>query len=185
VLDARRCISYLTIENLGDIPRPLRAAVGTMIFGCDLCQEVCPFNAGAERTPPAPELAPLSDDRNAPDLLALLERNTNQLRQFVKRSALRRIGREQLIRNVCVALGNAGDPRALPGLERRLRDRSPLIRGHAAWALGRLAVVTPDSAAAAAAALRAAAADEADPAVAAEVAAALADAVAAAPPTSR
>ncbi len=140
VLDARRCISYLTIELEGPMPRELRPLVGTHVFGCDICQEVCPFNAGAgdPAMPPAPELAPLSVERGAPELIPMLALGANQFRQFVKRSALRRVHREQLLRNVCVALGNAGDVAAVPALRTALADRHPLVRAHAAWALGRL-----------------------------------------------
>jgi epoxyqueuosine reductase len=138
VLDARRCISYLTIELAGPMPRDLRPLVGRRIFGCDVCQEVCPYNAGPERAA-APELAPRSADHGAPDLLALVAIGQNQYRQLVKRSAMRRLSRARLLRNVCVALGNAGDPRAVAPLAARLTsDPSPLVRGHAAWALGRL-----------------------------------------------
>lgn len=139
VLDARRCISYLTIEHEGPIPRALRPAVGTMIFGCDICQEVCPFNAAApDRHPPDPALVPLAPDRGAPDLLALLALGANQRRRYVEGTALRRASRAQLLRNICVALGNAGDARAIEPLAGAVRDRSPLVRAHAAWALGRL-----------------------------------------------
>ncbi len=93
VLDARRCISYLTIEHRGPIPRELRPAIGTWVFGCDVCQEVCPFNAGAGE-PPEPRLAARSLDHALPDLIALAGKGANQLRQFVRRTALRRIPRE-------------------------------------------------------------------------------------------
>ena len=137
VLDARRCISYLTIEHQGAIPVELRASIGTWVFGCDVCQEVCPFNAGkGEAHDPA--LAPRSHQHALPDLVALAMLNTNQLRQFVKRTALRRASRESLRRNVAVALGNTGDARAIPALEHLLADRSALVREHAAWALTRL-----------------------------------------------
>jgi epoxyqueuosine reductase len=140
VLDARRCISYLTIELEGPMPRALRALVGTHIFGCDICQDVCPFNAGSGEAgaPPAPELAAANVERGAPELIPLLALGANQYRQFVKRTALRRVHREQLLRNVCVALGNAGDATAVPALRGALADRHPLVRAHAAWALGRL-----------------------------------------------
>jgi epoxyqueuosine reductase len=167
VLDARRCISYLTIEHRGWIPRELRAAMGTMIFGCDICQEVCPFNARApDRTRPDPELDPLDPERGAPDLLALLELGANQRRRYVEGTALRRINREQFVRNVCVALGNAGDPRAITNLTRALADRSPIVRGHAAWALGRLGALEP---------CRQALTSETDPQVRAELSQALAE----------
>ncbi len=143
VLDARRCISYLTIEHHGAIPGELRAAVGDHLFGCDVCQEVCPFNAAAPaRTPADPELAPRAR-RAAPDLLGLLGLNTNQHRQLVAGSPLRRARREALMRNACVALGNTGDAGAIPALERALAAPSALIRTHAAWALGRLGASAP------------------------------------------
>ena len=141
VLDARRCISYLTIELQGPIPTELRPAVGTRIFGCDVCQEVCPFNGAAAAgtaEPPAPELLPTDPDRAHPPLLALLRLGAAQFRRYVEGTAMRRVRREQLLRNVCVALGNAGDPAAIPGLRDALRDRHWLVRAHAAWALGRL-----------------------------------------------
>lgn len=141
VLDARRCISYLTIEHRGSIAPELRPALGAMIFGCDICQEVCPFNAAApHRVAPAPELTG-EPERAAPDLLGLLALGANQRRRYVEGTALRRASREQLARNVCVALGNSGDPGAIPALEHALEDRSPLVRAHAAWALGQLGAV--------------------------------------------
>jgi epoxyqueuosine reductase len=140
VLDARRCISYLTIEHHGVIPRELRASIGTWVFGCDVCQEVCPFNAGAG--PAAAEvdplLAPRSIEHALPDLVALAARGANQLRQLVKRTALRRVPRDALLRNVAVALGNTHDARAIPALVALLGHRAALVRGHAAWALGEL-----------------------------------------------
>ncbi|MGN6104079.1 MAG: tRNA epoxyqueuosine(34) reductase QueG [Kofleriaceae bacterium] len=166
VLDARRCISYLTIEHHGAIPRELRASIGTWVFGCDVCQEVCPYNAG--KPPPAdPRLAARSLDHALPDLIALAARGANQMRQFVRRSALRRVPRDVLLRNVAVALGNTGAPEAIPALISLLESRDPLVRGHAAWALGRFA--DP----AARAALEAAQAREGDPFVLDELAAAL------------
>src|SRR5262245_2370601 len=129
VLDARRCISYLTIEHRGPIPHELRPAIGTWVFGCDVCQEVCPFNAGAGE-PAEPALAPRDSAHALPDLVALAGKGTNQLRQFVKRTALRRISREMLLRNVAVALGNTHDPAAVPALRALLEHRSPLVREH-------------------------------------------------------
>jgi epoxyqueuosine reductase len=137
VLDARRCISYLTIEHPGPIPRALRPAIGTWVFGCDICQEVCPFNAGAGEAA-EPLLRPRSLEHALPDLVALAGRGANQLRQLVKRTALRRIPRDLLLRNVAVALGNTGDPRAIPALVALLGHRAAVVRGHAAWALGEL-----------------------------------------------
>jgi epoxyqueuosine reductase len=138
LLDARRCISYLTIEHHGVIPRELRASMGTWVFGCDVCQEVCPFNAGAG-APPDPLLTPRTGEHALPDLVELASKGANQLRQFVKRTALRRVPRDVLLRNVAVALGNTGDARAVPALVALLQERAPLIRAHAVWALGALA----------------------------------------------
>jgi epoxyqueuosine reductase len=137
VLDARKCISYLTIEHHGAIPLELRAAIGTWIFGCDVCQEVCPFNAGAGE-PADRDLHPRSIEHAVPDLDKLARAGTNQLRQFVKRTALRRVPRAVLLRNVAVALGNTGDPAAIDPLVHLLGDPSPLVRAHAVWALGQL-----------------------------------------------
>jgi epoxyqueuosine reductase len=137
VLDARRCISYLTIEQAGPIPRELRAAVGTWVFGCDICQEVCPFNAGAGAAAD-PALAPRSRANALPHLVALAGIGANQLRQLVKRTALRRIPRESLLRNVAVALGNTGSVDAIPALVALLGHGKAIVREHAAWALGTL-----------------------------------------------
>jgi epoxyqueuosine reductase len=143
VLDARRCISYLTIEHQGSIPRELRAAIGTWIFGCDICQEVCPFNAGAGE-PSDPLLTPRSVEHALPDLVRLAGLGANQLRQLVKRTAMRRVSRESLLRNVAVALGNTGDAAAIPPLVGLLAHRSPIVRAHAVWALRRLDALPAD-----------------------------------------
>jgi epoxyqueuosine reductase len=138
VVDARRCISYLTIELKGAMPRELRPLVGTRVFGCDACQEVCPFNHSAQPSAVAPEMAPRAA-LSAPVLEDLLALNTKQQRKLVRGTAWRRVNRVQLARNAAVALGNSGDARAVPALARALaQDPSPLVRGHAAWALGRL-----------------------------------------------
>jgi epoxyqueuosine reductase len=168
VLDARRCVSYLTIEHRGSIPPELRPGLGNMIFGCDVCQDVCPFNAAAPRRhAPDPELAPAAPDRGAPDLLRVLALGSHQHRRLVEGTALRRASREQLVRNACIALGNTGDARAVPALARLLEDRSAVVRGHAAWALGRLGAAGP---------LTEALERERDPEVQAELRAALAHA---------
>jgi epoxyqueuosine reductase len=133
-LDARRCISYLTIELKGPIPRELRPLMGTMIFGCDVCQDICPHNKWNQ---PKSPLA-LRMDLEAPDLVEILALDTAAFRARFKGTPLMRTKRRGLLRNVCVALGNAGNPLAIPALERALFDPEPLIRGHAAWALGRL-----------------------------------------------
>ena len=140
VLDARRCISYLTIELKGAIPRDLRPRLGNWIFGCDLCQAVCPWNGRrrqADAAKVATLFAPRLDDL-APSLLDLVELDDAGLRARFRGSPLRRAGRAGLLRNVCVALGNWGHPAAIPALTRRLADAAPLVRSHAAWALGRI-----------------------------------------------
>ena len=137
VLDARRCISYLTIEHHGVIPRELRPAIGTWVFGCDICQEVCPFNTGTG-VDADPQLRPRSIEHALPDLVALAGRGANQLRRFTRRTALRRVPRDVLLRNVAVALGNTGSSDAIPALVALVAHRAPLVRGHAVWALGRL-----------------------------------------------
>lgn len=138
VLDARRCISYLTIELKGTIPKALRRAIGTRVFGCDICQDVCPYNASAHAPDPAPEFEP-REELTEPDLVALLELGSAAYRKLVRGTALRRVSRIRLARNAAVALGNAGDPSAVPALSRVLRSHSSaLVRAHAAWALGEL-----------------------------------------------
>lgn len=145
VLDARRCISYLTIELKGPIPVELRPALGTRIFGCDDCLEVCPWNRFARegrllRAHARPDLT-------APELVALLGMDEAGFKARFAGTPLARAKRRGLLRNVCVALGNAGDARALPALERAAADPEPLIAEHARWAISRLtcapAVPTP------------------------------------------
>lgn len=138
VLDARRCISYLTIELRGPIPRQMRAQMGNWVFGCDLCQIVCPWNRRSARSAglTAPPLRP---DAIAPRLLDLLALDETTFRRRFRRSPVRRAGRRGLLRNVCVAVGNWGDPVAIPALIEALNDEDALVRGHAAWALGQVA----------------------------------------------
>jgi epoxyqueuosine reductase len=146
VLDARRCISYLTIENQGEIPRELRAKIGTRVFGCDVCQEACPFNASPAPRPRAPELEP-KRELEAVDLERLLALGAADYRKLVKRTALRRVSRATLARNAAVALGNTKNPQASAPLERALEgDPSELVRSHAAWALGELGEKTSPTA---------------------------------------
>lgn len=136
-VDARRCISYLTIEHEGPIPIELRPAIGTRIFGCDDCQEVCPWNRFA--TPTAlPEFAE-RPDQQTPELIPLLALDDPGFRERFAGTALRRAGRDRFVRNTAVALGNVGDARAVPALTQALcSDTAPTVRGHAAWALGRI-----------------------------------------------
>lgn len=144
VLDARRCISYLTIEHRGPIPVELRELVGTWAFGCDLCQEVCPIN---QRLAPAPlPTGPASTQRGPvpwPDLVECLALDEDEFRRRFRSSAVWRAGRAGLARNAAIALGNAGDPGATPALV-RARDCDPdaAVREAAAWALGRLLAAT-------------------------------------------
>jgi epoxyqueuosine reductase len=139
VLDARRCISYLTIELKGPIPRELRPLVGNRIFGCDICQEVCPWNRRFARPgdPAALWPAPPSEVM-APFLLELLALDEEGFRRRFAGSPVKRAKRRGLLRNVAVALGNWGNTAAVPGLFWALEDAEALVRGHAAWALGRI-----------------------------------------------
>src|SRR5229473_581295 len=164
VLDNTRCISFLTIELRGSIPLELRPLMGNLIFGCDICQEVCPVNIVAERRlglrepvgarfiaplekggqtsklqiQPGKEFRPRTDVGSTPELIPLLSLTEEQFRERFHRSPIRRTKRRGLLRNVCVALGNSGDPQAVMPLIGALHDDEPLIRGHAAWALGRI-----------------------------------------------
>jgi len=135
-LDARRCISYLTIEHGGPIPRPLRPLMGNRIYGCDDCLAVCPWNKFASGTAAADYLP--RAELTAPYLLDLAALDDAAFRQVFAGSPIKRVGRNRLVRNVAVALGNGGDRTALPALDRLAVDDSPLVRGAAIWALGRL-----------------------------------------------
>ena len=150
VLDATRCISYLTIEHRGAIPVALRPLIGNLIFGCDICQQVCPVNLVVEkRLRMRGELGPRSvgEARRAmfaprtpasasPALIPLLRLTEEEFRERFRNSPIKRAKRRGLLRNVCVALGNLRDHAAIPALAEALHDAEPLIRGHAAWALG-------------------------------------------------
>jgi epoxyqueuosine reductase len=127
-MEPRRCLSYLTIEHRGAIPVELRPRLDNWIFGCDLCQTACPWNPGAAE--PDAWLAP-----HLPELLAL---DADAFRARFDRTAIAHTKRRGLLRNVAVALGNSGNPAAIAPLTAALRDPEPLVRGHAAWALGRL-----------------------------------------------
>jgi epoxyqueuosine reductase len=156
MMDATRCISYLTIENRGPIPRELRPLIGNRVFGCDICQEVCPWNSGKfvtltrerdfdgrerdrerlrkrlrEQQQPLP-------GTDAPSLIALMRMTYAEWDEWTRGSAIRRAGYAGLRRNVAVALGNWGVEEAAPVLVEALSDPEPLVRAHAAWALGRM-----------------------------------------------
>jgi epoxyqueuosine reductase len=157
VLDARLCISYLTIEQKGSIPEELRPRMGNRVFGCDICQEVCPWNerfAAGQEVDPAHEARPWPPDRegdpslpslDGPDLLEFTERilamSGKEYRRVFADSALSRPGRKGMLRNLCVALGNYGRTsddaarRVRPVLEGAAEDRSDLVREHAVWGL--------------------------------------------------
>ena len=138
VLDARRCISYLTIELKGAIPRELRPLLGNRIFGCDICQEVCPWNQRFSRPTQEPAFQP-GPDALAPSLVDLLALDAAGFQARFRASPVLRAKRRGLLRNTAVALGNWGDRSAVVPLTRVLRDDEPLVRGHAAWALGQMA----------------------------------------------
>jgi epoxyqueuosine reductase len=137
VLDARRCISYLTIELKGPIPHDLRPLMGNWIYGCDVCQAVCPWQRFARPTAERSFQAG-TPDRAAPSLLDLMEMDDEAFRQRYARTPIARIGRHRLLRNAAVALGNWGDARATSALTKALTDPEPLVREHAAWALERI-----------------------------------------------
>jgi epoxyqueuosine reductase len=169
-LDARLCISYLTIELRGAIPRELRPLVGDWIFGCDVCQEVCPWNRFA---PPAREARLHARALEGWSLERFLDLDEAGFAALFATSPIRRARRRGFLRNVCVALGNRAERGSAPALARTLRqDPEPLVRGHAAWALGEIA--RRGEAAAIAADLARAAGQDPDPDVRAEAAAALA-----------
>jgi epoxyqueuosine reductase len=169
VLDSRRCISYLTIELRGSIPLELRPLMGNLIFGCDICQQVCPVNLVAERRlglrqdtaghtlplvfhprqdtagstkplvfRPHQEFLPRPATGSSPELIPLLKLTEEEFRERFRNSPIKRTKRRGLLRNVCVALGNNGDQSAVPALIEALDHAEPLVRGHAAWALGQL-----------------------------------------------
>jgi epoxyqueuosine reductase len=160
VLDNTRCISFLTIELRGSIPLELRPLMGNLIFGCDICQEVCPVNITAEKRlglrhgvgarfiasqgmsqrsgEEAEKFRARAGVGSSPELIPLLSLTEEQFRERFRLSPIRRTKRRGLLRNVCVALGNSGDQQAVPALTGALHDNESLIRGHAAWALGRV-----------------------------------------------
>jgi epoxyqueuosine reductase len=138
VLDARRCISYLTIEHAGPIPRELRPLLGHRVFGCDVCQDVCPYNRTPRARQGVPELATRPAIASL-GLVELLELGSKAHRRLSRDSAFERISRNRLARNAAIALGNSGHAEAAAPLARALSHHvSSLVRSHAAWALGEL-----------------------------------------------
>ena len=167
-IDNRKCISFLTIELRGAIPRDMRPLMGDWVFGCDLCQDVCPVNRKAAASREAD--FGKRRDFDAPELIPLLSLDADGFRRRFEGSPIRRAKLGGLKRNVCVALGNIGDRRAVPALAKALRsDDEALVRSHAAWALGRLGGDDAESA------LKAALARERDADVRAELSAALSE----------
>jgi epoxyqueuosine reductase len=138
VLDASRCISYLTIELREAIPNELRPRVGDWIFGCDVCQAVCPWNSRAPLSREV-DFAP-RDDSNPTDLIELFELDDAAFRERFRHTPLWRPRRRGLLRNAAIALGNRRSPEVIPALIRGLNDSEPLVRGASAWALGRYAL---------------------------------------------
>ncbi len=140
VVDNRKCISYLTIENRGSIPRDVRALIGDWIFGCDVCQDVCPVNRKARVGAAYADLTRDAENRARPELVELLSLDDAGFRERFKQSSVLRAKPEGMRRNVCVALGNIADTTTVVPLTHVMRtDSSPIVRGHAAWALGRIA----------------------------------------------
>ena len=135
-IDARRCLSYLTIEHAGPWPTAFRAAMGNRVYGCDDCLAACPWNKFAQGAREAGLQA--RDELRAPSLLELAELDDAGFRALFRRSPVKRIGRDRFLRNVLYAIGNSGDPALAAVAERRLDDASPLVRGAAVWALSRL-----------------------------------------------
>ncbi|MBI3827288.1 MAG: tRNA epoxyqueuosine(34) reductase QueG [Candidatus Rokubacteria bacterium] len=139
-LDARRCISYLTIEHRGDIDPALRAGLGGWLFGCDVCQEVCPWNRRAR-----PGREPALREPVAIDAAQALALDTDGFRARFRGTAIRRARRAGLARNAALVLGNHGDAAAAPALRRALEDHEPSVRAAAAWALERLGAPAPSA----------------------------------------
>ncbi|HEY2837120.1 MAG TPA: tRNA epoxyqueuosine(34) reductase QueG [Rhizomicrobium sp.] len=135
-LDARRCISYLTIENKGPIPREFRKAMGNRIYGCDDCLAVCPWNKFAQTTREI-RLQPRME-LTAPPLAELARLDDTTFRALFRKSPVKRVGRDRFLRNVLIAIGNSGNPGLAIAAERLLGDPSPLVRGAAVWALEQL-----------------------------------------------
>ncbi|MCE2393459.1 tRNA epoxyqueuosine(34) reductase QueG [Candidatus Poribacteria bacterium] len=136
ILDSRLCISYLTIELKGSIPHKLRPQMDNLIFGCDICQEVCPWNSKAVPTKER-DFYPRKGNL-APTLLSLINMTQEQFSRRFRHSPIKRAKRRGLLRNVAVALGNWKDRAAVPALKQALNDDESLVRGHAAWALGQI-----------------------------------------------
>ena len=135
-LDARKCISYLTIEHKGPIPREFRQAIGNRIYGCDDCLAVCPWNKFAQAGHEAKLAA--RDELRAPALSDLAKLDDASFRAMFTKSPVKRIGRDRFVRNVLIAIGNSGEASLTDSAQKLLGDDSSLVRGAAVWALSRL-----------------------------------------------
>jgi len=136
-IDARRCISYLTIENKGPIPFEFRKAIGNRIYGCDDCLAVCPWNRFAKQAHEANLIA--RKDLQVPELSFLVQFDDQQFRAFFSGSPIKRIGRNRFIRNVLIAIGNSNDVKYMDAVTHLLQDLDPLVRGAAVWAYAQIA----------------------------------------------
>jgi len=137
VLDSRKCISYLTIELKEWIPLEMRPMMGNWVFGCDICQEVCPFNRFAPETSPI-SIAASDADQEVLSVITLLRLDEDGFSERFQGSPIARIGRDRLVRNATIAAGNWGSQEAVAPLRQLLGDKSNVVRGHAAWALGQI-----------------------------------------------
>ena len=140
-LDARRCISYLTIELSGPIPQEFRRALGNRIYGCDDCLAVCPWNKFAQDA--REQQLQAREALKAPRLEDLAALDDTAFRALFSKSAVKRLGRDRFVRNVLYAIGNSGDSGMIPTVRARLMDEAAVVRGAAVWALSRLAA--PDA----------------------------------------
>jgi epoxyqueuosine reductase len=136
LLDSRLCISYLTIELKEDIPQDLREPMGNLVFGCDICQDVCPWNHPVPDSP-VPELEPRPVNRS-PELWELAQLSPDEFRERFSASPVKRAKWRGFVRNVAVAMGNSGNPGLAPELTHLLNSEDPMVRRHAGWALKRL-----------------------------------------------
>jgi len=137
-LDARRCISYLTIEHKGPIPEEFRRSIGDHLFGCDDCLDVCPWNRWAQATP-EPHLQQIT----RPDLVEMLDWSDEQFRRAFRGTPIFRLKRGRWLRNICVVLGNGGDLKDLPHLEKACQDSDALVQEHARWAVNEIRLRHP------------------------------------------
>jgi epoxyqueuosine reductase len=135
-IDARRCISYLTIEHHGPIPEEFRKAMGNRIYGCDDCLAVCPWNKFASQS--REQKLQVREELGSPSLATLAGLDDAAFRQLFRKSAVKRIGRDRFVRNVAIAIGNSGDPQLIGSVRPLLQDPNDIVRDAAEWALEQL-----------------------------------------------